>query len=415
MKTFNDPQVFARVKRLPPSLSATAQHLREGARAHGVDVIDLSMAHPDGPVPAPALEAARRALLEPRALRDQEPRGGPAFRAAAAAWLSRRYGTDLDPEREIVATLGSREGLGHALVAMLQEGDALMAPSPSAPIHASGAVLAGGETLPLAVGPGIDFMESLVSTSEKAERRPRGILVNFPANPTAALATKELLHQIVRFAEARALFILSDLAYADLVFDGPRAPSFLEVPGARERTLEFFSLSKSYRMASFRVGFAAGNPALVAALARVKSYVDQGLPGVTEASATAALQSCDAFPAEVCATYRRRRDALVRHFGAAGWPVPSPPATLSVWAPIPEPLRHHGSLEFSRRLAEETGVIVAPGVAFGAAGEGYVRLALVEDEERLRLAAERLDPWLKKASSEPRAAHTPVPRSTERA
>ncbi|HUK66188.1 MAG TPA: aminotransferase class I/II-fold pyridoxal phosphate-dependent enzyme [Anaeromyxobacteraceae bacterium] len=411
MKTFNDPQVFARVKRLPPHLSVIMSQLREAARDFGSDLIDFSTAHPEGEVPDPVLEASRRALEDRRAPRDRDSRGGPALRSAAAAWLSRRYGVEVDPEREVVATSGNAEGIGHALLAMLQEGETLLAPDPSAPLHAFGAVLAGGEALPVSVGPGIDFMDSLFAASEKADRRPRGLIVNFPANPTAAVATPELLQKIVRFAEARALFILSDLAYGDLVFDGGRAPSLLQVPGARERTLEFFSLSTSYRLGGLRIGLAAGNHALASALFRVKSYLDPGgLPAVSQAAAVAALTSCDEFPDKVCTSYRQRRDALVRHFGAAGWAVPAPPATPFAFAPIPEPLRHHGSLEFTRRLAREVGVLAAPGIAFGGAGEGHVRLALLEEEERIRIAAERLEPWLKKTSAEPRPSHTPVPR-----
>ena len=414
MKTFNDPQVFARVKRLPPHLAVTTERFGEGARASGVDVIDLSSAEPDGRIQDEVLLAARGALEKPRSLRSQEVRGSLLLREKAAAWFRRRHGVDLDPEREIMATRGNKEGIGHSLVATLQEGDTVLAPAPSAPVHALGAALAGGEILPVTVGPGIDFMDSLVEASEKAERRPRGMLVNFPANPTAAVATPELLHKVVRFAEARSLFILSDLAYADLVFDGGPAPSFLSVPGARDRTLEFFSLSTSYNLCGLRVGLAAGNHALVSALARVRSYLDHGLPAVSQAAAAAALESGDAAPVEQCAIYRRRRDALVRHFGAAGWPVPSPSATPFVWAPIPEPVRHLGSLEFTRRLVEEAGVLASPGLEFGAAGEGHVRLALGEDEERIRLAAERVEPWLKKVSAEARLPHTPVPRPTER-
>jgi alanine-synthesizing transaminase len=238
--------------------------------------------------------------------------------------------------------------------------------------------------------------------------------VNFPANPTTAVATPELFQKIVRFAEARDLFIVSDLAYCDIVFDG-EAPAMLQVPGARERTIEFMSLSKSYNMAGWRVGIAAGNHALVAALARVKSYLDYGLFGAVQVAATVALDQCDDFPVAVCAKYRQRRDAMMRHFGAAGWPLPAPAASMFVWAPIPEQLRHLGSLEFARRLIEEAGVSVAPGIGFGPAGEGHVRIALIEDEPRIRLAAERIGAFLEKAAAEPRPSHTPIPRTTDRA
>lgn len=411
MKTFTDPEVFARVRRLPAHVSDVTDRVRDAVVARGVDVVDFSTADPDGAPPARAVEALRAAAGELDVHRYGNPRGTRQLRESAAAWFKRRHGIDLDPEREVTGTLGSREGIGHSLLALLGEGDPVLAPTPGQPVHAFGALLAGGETIPVAVGPGVDFMESLFSATEKAERRPRGIVVNFPAHPTGAVATLELYQQIVRFAEARDLFILSDVAHCDLVLERGKAPFVLQVPGARERTLEFVSLSRSYNMAGFRVGIAAGNHALVSALARVKSYLDHGLSGATEAAARAALDECDDFPQRVCETYRRRRDAMMRHFGAAGWPLPSPAAGMYVWAPIPEPLRHLGSLEFSRRLVEEAGVSVAPGIAFGRAGEGYVRIALVQDEPRVQIAAERVRDFLVKVASEPRPTHTPVPRA----
>src|SRR5512142_703170 len=409
MKTFTDPEVFARVRRLPAHASSITDRLREAALARGVDVLDFSRGNPDGEVPPRVVEAMRAAAGVKEYHRYMNPRGVRQLRESAAAWFKRRHGIELAPEREVIATLGSKEGIGHSLLALLNEGDPVLAPAPGHPVHAFGALLAGGEVIPVAVGPGVDFMESLVSVTEKAERRPRGIVVNFPSNPTGAVATPELYQHIVRFAEARDLFILSDLAYCDIVFER-QAPFLLQTPGARERTLEFVSLSKSYNMAGLRVGFAAGNHALVSALARVKSYLDYGVPGAMQAAARVALDECDEFPGQVCELYRRRRDATVRHFGAAGWPLPSPAGSMFVWAPIPETARHLGSLEFSRRLVEEAGVSVAPGIGFGPAGEGHVRIALVQDEARIQVAAERVQAFLAKVAAEPRPSHTPIPR-----
>jgi alanine-synthesizing transaminase len=398
MKTFADPELFARVRRLPPHVLTVTDRLRDAARARGIDVVDLATGNPDRPAPPRVVEALRAASLDPAMHRYLNPRGIPELRAAAARWWKRRHGVEVDPGHEVLVTLGSKEGIGHAMVALLSEGDTVLAPGPTDPIHAFGAVLAGGETIPVRVGPDVDFMESLFVAAEKAERRPRGVVVNFPANPSSAVATPELFQKIVRFAEARDLFILSDLSYCDISFDGRVAPAMLQVPGARDRTLEFMSLSKSYDMPGWRVGFAAGNGALVGAAARVKSYLDHGPFGAIQRAAVVALDECDDEVAAVRQRYQDRRDALVRHFGAAGWKVPPPPASMFAWAPIPEPFRAMGSLEFAKRLVEDAGIGVAPGVGFGPLGEGHVRIALVEDEPRIRIAAERIQKFLRTAS-----------------
>ncbi|HVP66596.1 MAG TPA: aminotransferase class I/II-fold pyridoxal phosphate-dependent enzyme [Anaeromyxobacteraceae bacterium] len=401
MKTFTDPEIFARVKRLPLYVFTITDRLRDEAIARGVDVVDFSMGNPDQPTPPRVVEALRAAAGDPRMHRYLNPRGIPELRAAAARWWRRRHGVELDPERELLISIGSKEGIGHALTAFLSAGDAVLAPTPTYPIHAFGAILAGAETIPVPVGPDVDFMESLLEAAEKAERRPRGLVVNFPGNPTAAVATPELFQKIVRFAEARDLFIISDLAYCDIVFDGGPAPTMLQVPGARERTIEFMSLSKSYNMPGWRVGFAAGNAALVAAAARVKSYLDYGLFGAVQRAAIVALDECDADVVAIRERYRSRRDALVRHFGEAGWKVPPPPASMFAWVPIPETFRGLGSLEFAKRLIDEAGVAVAPGIGFGKAGDGFVRVALIEDEPRIKLAAERIERFLRSARPAP--------------
>lgn len=396
MKHFHDPEVFARVKRLPPQVFSAADRHREEAVARGIDVVDLSAGAPEGATPERVVERLCAASRDPRLHRDLDPRGLPELRAAAARWFRRRHGVELDPEREVLCTLGSREGIGLALLALLGDGDAVLAPTPSDPIHAFGAVLAGAESILVPVGPGVDYFDALVEATEKTERRPKGLLVSFPANPTGAVATPELLEKVVRFAEARGLFIVSDLASAELVLDGGRAPSVLAVPGARERTLELVSLSASHGMAGWRVGLCAGSPSLVAAAARVRSYLDHGLFGPVQLAAATALDGCDDEVAQLRERYRRRRDALVRHLGAAGWQVPAPAATPFAWAPIPEPFRPLGSVEFCRRLVDEAGVAVAPGIGFGRAGDGHVRIALGADEPRLQVAAERIERFLRK-------------------
>jgi alanine-synthesizing transaminase len=396
MKTFNDPEAFSRVKRLPLYVFTITDRLRDEAAARGVDVIDFSMGNPDGATPARVVERLHSASTDSRLHRYLNPRGLPELRAAISRWFKRRHGVEIDPEREALVTIGSKEGIGHALVAMLGEGDAVLAPTPTYPIHAFGAILAGAETIPVPVGPGVDFFESLVTSTEKAEKRPKGLVVNFPANPTAAVATPALFEKIVRFAEARGLFIISDLAYCDIAFDGVTVPSMLAIPGAKERTLEFMSLSKSYNMPGWRVGFCGGNANLVAAAARVKSYLDYGLFGAVQMAAITALDECDDEVVAIREKYHRRRDALVRNFGAAGWAIPPPAASMFAWAPIPEAFRSLGSLEFAKRLIDEAGIAVAPGIGFGKAGDGFVRIALIVDEPRIQLAAERLQTFLAK-------------------
>jgi alanine-synthesizing transaminase len=406
MKTFNDPEAFARVRRFPTLVFDVATRIRDEARARGIEVIDFSIGNPNSGAPAAVVEALTIAAADNRNHQYQDPRGIPDLRAAAARWWSRRRGVVVDPEREVLVTAGSKEGIAHACLSFLSEGDALLVPTPSHPIHAVGAILAGGSTIPVPVGPGADFLESLFQASTRAEVRPRGLVVNFPGNPTGAMATPEMLHKIVRFAEARDLFIISDFANGDFSY-GAEAPAMLQVPGAKERTLEFMSLARSYSMPGWRVGFAAGNPALIAAAARVKSYLDHGLFGAIQRAAVVALDGCDGDVAAARETYRRRRDAVCRHFSAAGWAIPAPDAGIYAWAPLPESFRSLGSLEFARRLVEQAGVAVIPGVGFGAAGEGYARIAFIEDEPRIQQAAERIERFLKSGPGQSVGSHPP--------
>jgi alanine-synthesizing transaminase len=388
-KPFSDPEAFARIRRVPPQPVQALERAREEVAARGVDVVDLSTFAADAPLPAAVLERLGSAASDPRLRRTVDPRGLAELRAAAARFCERRRGVQVDPEREVLVTMGAREGIGHALLALLSEGDAVLVPAPTDPAHVYGAVIAGAEPLPVAVGAGVDFFDSIVAATERADRRAKGIVVNFPANPTAAIATPELLEKIVRFAEARGMFVLSDASAADLVLDGAPAPSILAVAGATERVLEFMSVSEACEMPGWPVGFCAGNAALTAAVSRVKSILGEGPFGPAQAAAATALDLCDAGMERIRERYRARREALVRAFAAAGWNVPAPAAAPYAWAALPDSVRSLGSLEVARRLLEE-GVAVSPGVAYGPAGEGSCRIALVADEPRIELAAERV-------------------------
>jgi alanine-synthesizing transaminase len=406
MRSFTDPHLFARVKRLP-GRPGSADDAGPGA-APGSGLIDLSTGGGGRGAPTRVAEALQRATGDASMHRPVPTRGLPEFRAAAARWWQRRHGVLLDPDRDLLVTTGSKEGVGLALLAFLGEGDGLLAPAPSHPIHSSGAALAGGETIPVAVGPDVDFMESLVAAAERSERRPRGLVVSFPSNPTGAVATPDLLLKVLRFAEARDLFVVSDLAFSDLVFDGARAPAMLEIPGARDRTIEFMSLSESYDMPGWRVGFAAGNPALVAAAARVKDFLDNGVFGSVQAAAAVALDDCDPDVEALRGRLQERRDTLVQAFGEAGWRIPRPAATPFAWAPLPDGFRGLSSSAFAGRLASEAGVAVTPGSVFGTGGDGHVRIAFSEDPPTLRLAAERVSRFLKVARA---ASHHPPERA----
>lgn len=394
MKTFHDPEAFARVRRLPPPLAA-AERLLADAAARGGEVLDLTGQAP-GPGPSarvPELWAV--AAREPRLLGPVEPRGLAELRSAGARWYERRHGLALDPERELLATSGTSATVAQALLALLAEGEAILAPSPCAPALLHAASVAGAEVIPVPVGPGVDFFDALVVAAEQAERRPKGLVVNFPSNPTAAVATPALLEKVVRFAEARGLFILSDLAFAEQGLDGA-PPSMLGAPGARDRTLELVSVSRSLGLPGWRLGLCAGSPTLLAALARVRGPLDRGPFGAVQAAAAAALDGCDDELEAQRARLRQRRDALVRHLFSIGWAVPPPAATPFAWAPVPEPFRALGSVEFSRRLLDGAGVAVAPGASYGKAGDGFVRISLDADEPELSAAAERLGAFLRK-------------------
>ncbi len=377
---------FYRIQRLPPYVFAIVNDLKVKARARGEDIIDLGMGNPDLPTPPHIVDKLCEAARNPRNHRYSASRGIRRLRAAMAGWYRRRFGVELDPETEVVATIGSKEGLAHLVLALLQPGDAVLVPNPAYPIHAYSVVIADGDLRSVPLAPAADFFGRLEEAVRLAWPKPRGLLINFPHNPTTAVADRAFFERVVAFAREHRLWVIHDFTYADLAFDGERPPSLLEVPGAREVAVEFFSLTKSYNMAGWRLGFACGNARMVQALARLKSYLDYGVFQPIQIAGIVALEGPQACVAQVVETYRRRRDALVQGLGRVGWRVERPRATMFVWAPIPEPYRAMGSLEFAKLLLAEAKVAVSPGIGFGESGEGFVRFALVENEQRIRQA-----------------------------
>ena len=380
---------FHRIRRLPPYVFSEVNAMKAAARAAGQDIIDLGMGNPDGATPPPIVDKLVEAARNPRTHRYSTSRGIPGLRRAQAAYYRRRFGVALDPETEIVVTLGSKEGLANLAQAITAPGDVILAPNPSYPIHPYGFIIAGAAIRHVPMIPGVDLMTELARAVRHSVPPPTALVLNFPSNPTAQVVDLAFYEEVVAFARRHEIFILSDLAYAEIYFEAP-PPSILEVPGAKDVAVEFTSLSKSYSMPGWRIGFAAGNATLIAALTRIKSYLDYGAFTPVQVAATTALNQCDAFVAENRTRYRERRDVLVEGLRAIGWPVPAPPATMFVWAPLPEPLHHLGSLEFSKLLLQEAKVAVSPGIGFGEYGEGHVRMALVENRQRIRQAVRNI-------------------------
>jgi alanine-synthesizing transaminase len=402
-----DPQ-FHRIRRLPPYVFGEVNAMKAAARAAGQDIIDFGMGNPDKPPPKPVIDKLVEALQDPRVHRYSTSRGIPGLRRAQAAYYARRFGVALDPETEIIVTLGSKEGLANLAQAITAPGDVILAPNPSYPIHPYGFIIAGAAIRHVPMLPGADLMAELARAVQHSVPPPTALVLNFPSNPTAEVVDLDFYREAVAFARRHEIYILSDLAYAEIWFERP-PPSILQIEGAKEVAVEFTSLSKTYNMPGWRIGFAAGNPALIAALARIKSYLDYGAFTPIQVAATAALNACEDSIDTVRQLYRERRDVLVEGLAAAGWPVPAPPATMFVWAPVPEPFRAKGSLEFSKLLLNEAKVAVAPGIGFGEYGEGYVRLALVENRQRIRQATRNVRAFLQRhagdvaATSRPRA------------
>jgi len=378
---------FYRIRRLPPYVFAEVNAMKAAARAKGVDIVDLGMGNPDGAPPPHVIEKLAEVARNPRAHAYSASKGIAGLRRAQAGYYARRFGVEVDPETEVVVTLGSKEGLANLAEAITAPGDVVLAPNPSYPIHQFGFIIAGAAIRSIPAAPGAGFFESLERAVRYTVPKPSVLVIGYPSNPTAYTADLPFYERVVAFAREHGLWVISDLAYAEIYFGEVPTPSILQVPGAKEVAIEFTSMSKTYSMAGWRIGFAVGNSRLTGALTRVKSYLDYGAFTPIQAAATAAINGPQDIVEANRKLYKARRDCLVESFGRAGWNLPPPEASMFAWAPIPEPFRHLGSMEFAKRLLSEAHVAVAPGVGFGEEGEGFVRIALVENEQRLRQAA----------------------------
>src|SRR3954471_4011227 len=385
---------FYRIKRLPPYVFSEVNALKAQARAAGRDVIDLGMGNPDGPTPSHIGAELVEAAQNPKTHGYSVSRGIAGLRRACAGYYARRFGVELDPEREVIVTLGSKEGLANLAQAITALGDIVLVPNPCYPIHAFGFIMAGASIRHVPVGPEFDFLGELKKAVRHSVPAPLAIVLNFPANPTAQTVDLGFYEEIVAFCRRHDIVVLSDIAYAEIYFDGKPPPSILEVPGARDVAVEFSSLSKTYSMAGWRIGFAVGNKRLIAALGRVKSYLDYGAFTPIQVAATAALNGPQDCVVEIRERYKARRDVLVHGLKQAGWEIPAPSASMFAWAPIPEEFRGMGTMGFSKLLLERANVAVAPGVGFGEYGEGFVRIAMVENNQRLRQAARNIKAFL---------------------
>src|SRR5215212_4219871 len=397
---------FHRIKRLPPYVFEQVNRIKAAARANGADIVDLGMGNPDLPAPQHVIDKLVETAGRPRTDRYSASKGIAGLRRAQAAYYDRRFGVKLNPDSQVVATLGSKEGFANMAQAITAPGDVVLVPNPSYPIHAFGFLMAGGVIRSVPAEPTPAFFPALERALQHSIPKPIALVVCYPSNPTAYVASLDFYRDLVAFARRHELFVLSDLAYSEVYFDGEPPPSVLQVPGAMDVTVEFTSMSKTFSMAGWRMGFAVGNERLLAALARVKSYLDYGAFTPVQVAATAALNGSDACIREMRGIYRRRRDVLVDSFARAGWPIPSPSASMFAWVPIPEKFRALGSLEFSKLLVEKADVAVAPGIGFGEHGDDYVRIALVENEQRIRQAARNIRRFFENAD---KTLHNVVP------
>ncbi|MCB1411598.1 MAG: LL-diaminopimelate aminotransferase [Xanthobacteraceae bacterium] len=402
---------FYRIRRLPPYVFEQVNRAKAAARNAGADIIDLGMGNPDLPTPPHVIEKLKDTLGKPRTDRYSASRGIIGLRRAQAAYYDRRFGVKLNPETQVVATLGSKEGFANVAQAITAPGDVVLCPNPSYPIHAFGFLMAGGVIRSVPSDPTPDFFASVERAIIHSIPKPIALIVCYPSNPTAKVASLDFYKDLVAFAKKHDIYILSDLAYSEVYFDDNPPPSVLQVPGAIDVTVEFTSMSKTFSMAGWRMGFAVGNERIIAALTRVKSYLDYGAFTPIQVAATAALNGPDDCIREMRDIYRKRRDTLVESFGRAGWDIPPPSASMFAWAPLPEAFREIGSMQFATLMVEKSGVVVSPGVAFGEHGEGYVRIAMVENEQRIRQAARNIRRFLESGIE---TLHNVVPLANRR-
>ncbi len=404
---------FHRIKRLPPYVFAEVNRLKAAARARGTDIIDLGMGNPDLPTPQHIVDKLIETVSKPRTHRYSSSKGIPGLRRAQAAYYERRFGVKLDPETQIVATLGSKEGFANMAQAITAPGDVILVPNPTYPIHEFGFLLSGAAIRHLPASTGEEFLRLVDRACKHTVPKPLALVLSYPSNPTAMTADLDFYKDAIELAKRLDLIVLSDIAYAEIYFDNAPPPSVLQVPGAIDIAVEFTSLSKTYNMPGWRMGFAVGNERLIAALARIKSYLDYGAFTPIQVAASAALNGPQNCVEEIRATYHSRRDCLVESFGRAGWNIPPPPATMFAWAPVPDPFKAMGSVEFAKLLIEKASIAVSPGLGFGEYGEGFIRIALVENEHRIRQAARNLKKFLAQA---PETMHNviPIPQKASR-
>jgi alanine-synthesizing transaminase len=406
------PSDFHRIRRLPPYVFAEVNRLKAEARARGEDIVDLGMGNPDSGAPPHVVAKLTEAVADPRTHRYSVSKGIPGLRRALASYYQRRFDVALDPDSEICVTLGSKEGLANLAQAITSPGDVILVPNPSYPIHQFGFVIAGAAVRSIPHEPGEDMLRALDRAVIHSVPKPTALIVNFPSNPTALTTTLDFYRELVAFARKHGIFIISDLAYAEIYFGDTPPPSVLAVPGAKDVTVEFTSMSKTYSMAGWRIGFAAGNPKLISALSRVKSYLDYGAFAPIQIASVSALNGPQDCVGQMRALYRERRDVLLKGLSAAGWDVPAPEASMFAWAPIPERFRDLGSLGFSKLLLEKAQVAVSPGVGFGEHGDGHVRIALVENTQRIRQACRAIRMFLQ-GSNAPELAEPGNPSTVE--